>query len=51
VGTRLQCTAGKGLEKENELVTQILRTEDFTEGITAYLEKRKPEYKGRQVTR
>ena len=37
----------QGLELENELVSQVLRTEDFTEGITAYLEKRKAEYKGR----
>jgi enoyl-CoA hydratase/carnithine racemase len=37
----------KGLELENELVSRVLKTQDFQEGLAAYLEKRKPVFTGR----
>ncbi len=36
-----------GLRLENSLVAYILGTEDFTEGTTAFVEKRKPDYKAK----
>ena len=36
-----------GLRLENALVAYVMGTEDFTEGTTAFVEKRKPVYKGR----
>jgi enoyl-CoA hydratase/carnithine racemase len=36
-----------GLKLENSLVTHVLGTEDFTEGTTAFVEKRKPSYKAK----
>jgi E-phenylitaconyl-CoA hydratase len=36
-----------GLKLENSLVTSVLGTEDFTEGTTAFVEKRKPSYKAK----
>jgi enoyl-CoA hydratase/carnithine racemase len=36
-----------GLKLEDSLVAYILGTEDFTEGITAFVEKRKPNYKAK----
>lgn len=36
-----------GLRLENSLVSYILGTEDFTEGTTAFVEKRKPDYKAK----
>jgi enoyl-CoA hydratase/carnithine racemase len=36
-----------GLKLENSLVAYLLGTEDFTEGTTAFIEKRKPSYKAK----
>jgi len=36
-----------GLRLENSLVAYLLGTEDFTEGTTAFVEKRKPTYKAK----
>lgn len=36
-----------GLRNEAEAFGVLTSTEDFTEGVTAFLEKRKPQYKGR----
>jgi enoyl-CoA hydratase/carnithine racemase len=40
-------TLEDGLKLENALVSYITGTEDFDEGITAFAEKRKPEYKSK----
>lgn len=37
----------KQLAVEEELQTEAGQTDDFTEGVNAFLEKRKPEFKGR----
>ena len=37
---------GKGLEREITLFTQCFTTQDHLEGINAFLEKRKPKFKG-----
>jgi hypothetical protein len=42
-GTAHVSQAGEKLR----MVTRVLRTEDFTEGIAAHLEKGKAEHKGR----
>jgi len=40
-------TLDDGLRLENSLVSYITGTEDFTEGTTAFVEKRKPVYKAK----
>ena len=40
-------TLDDGLRLENSLEAYLLGTEDFTEGITAFVEKRKPTYKAK----
>lgn len=36
-----------GLQMEKELVKHLVSTEDFAEGVRAFIEKRKPEYRAR----
>jgi enoyl-CoA hydratase/carnithine racemase len=38
---------GAGLEQERRLYELAMATEDRVEGMSAFLEKRKPEFKGR----
>jgi enoyl-CoA hydratase/carnithine racemase len=40
-------TLEEGLRLENALVASVMATEDFTEGTTAFVEKRKPDYKAK----
>jgi E-phenylitaconyl-CoA hydratase len=40
-------TIEEGLRLENALVASVMATEDFTEGTTAFVEKRKPDYKAK----
>jgi E-phenylitaconyl-CoA hydratase len=42
-----EMTLEEGLRLENSLVAYVLGTEDFTEGTTAFVEKRKPNYKAK----
>ncbi len=44
-GTSLSLT--EGLELEKALCDFVMTTEDFNEGCSAFMEKRKPEYKGK----
>ncbi|MBN1376209.1 MAG: hypothetical protein JXA01_08650, partial [Dehalococcoidia bacterium] len=37
----------EGLELEKELADFVVTTEDFEEGCTAFLEKRKPDFKAK----
>ena len=37
----------EGLQIEKELVKYVVSTEDFADGIKAFVEKRRPNYKGR----
>ncbi|HAV10460.1 MAG TPA: enoyl-CoA hydratase [Dehalococcoidia bacterium] len=37
----------RGLEIERDMIDYITHTEDFTEGTTAFVEKRKPEFKAK----
>ena len=36
----------EGLKVERQLLTELFKTEDAREGVTAFVEKRKPNYKG-----
>lgn len=45
--TGLQHSLEKGLDMENEAFSEVCATEDKNEGITAFLEKRKPQFKGK----
>ncbi len=40
-------TLEDGLRLENALMANVMQTEDFTEGTTAFAEKRKPVYKAK----
>jgi enoyl-CoA hydratase/carnithine racemase len=40
-------TIEEGLRLENALVASVMATEDFNEGTTAFVEKRKPNYKAK----
>jgi enoyl-CoA hydratase/carnithine racemase len=40
-------TLEEGLRLENSLVAYLMGTEDFAEGTTAFVEKRKPVYKAK----
>lgn len=37
----------KGLQREIELISELFETKDFEEGAKAFLEKRKPAFKGK----
>ena len=43
----LEMSFGEGLALERELQQQLFMSEDAREGISAYVEKRRPEFKGR----
>ena len=43
----LQCSLEDGLDIENEAFAKVCGTSDKDEGITAFLEKRKPRFKGK----
>ena len=42
-----ETTLGAGLEQERRLYELAMATEDRVEGMQAFLEKRRPEYRGR----
>lgn len=43
----LELTLEEGLRREAELFSALFKTEDMKEGVTAFLEKRKPKFTGR----
>jgi enoyl-CoA hydratase/carnithine racemase len=43
----LDMSLEEGLALETELASQVFRSEDAREGPMAFIQKRKPEYKGR----
>jgi len=43
----LRQTLEKGLDMENEAFSELCATHDKNEGVTAFLEKRKPEFQGK----
>lgn len=43
----LNLNLAQSLELETQLLDEVARTEDYKEGLTAYLQNRPPEYKGR----
>lgn len=40
-------TMEEGLKLEAELTSRVMNSQDFAEGVSAFAEKRKPQYKGR----
>ena len=47
INKALETSLSVGLQMEKELFVMCFGTEDQKEGVKAFLEKRKPEYKGR----
>ncbi len=47
INNSIEMDLTKGLLQEAEAFGVIVSTEDFNEGVAAFLEKRKPEYKGK----
>jgi enoyl-CoA hydratase len=47
INNSIEMDMTKGLLQEAEAFGVIVSTEDFDEGVAAFLEKRKPEYKGK----
>ena len=43
----MQMTFEEGLKNESRLFSALFETQDLQEGISAFLEKRKPEFKGK----
>ncbi|MDW7739400.1 MAG: enoyl-CoA hydratase-related protein [Bacillota bacterium] len=47
INSSMECDLQSGLKLEQEALGFLLQTEDFQEGITAFMEKREPHWKGR----